>query len=96
MEKISFALFCGLFLGIHGAWFDNGVFYQVYPQSFKEGNGKMEGHGDFKGIIEKLDYIKDLGVDAIWLNPFYNATSHGYDIKDFKSIDSKVTFEHDF
>ena len=48
-------------------WLDNAIFYEIYPQSFKDTNS--DGIGDFNGIIEKLDYIKDLGCNAIWLNP---------------------------
>ena len=47
------------------------VFYQIYPRSFKDSNG--DGIGDLRGIIEKLDYIKELGVNAVWLSPCYKA-----------------------
>ena len=48
-------------------WLDNAVFYEIYPQSFNDTNA--DGIGDFQGIIEKLDYIKELGCNAIWINP---------------------------
>ena len=48
-------------------WLDNAIFYEIYPQSFLDTNG--DGIGDFQGIIEKLDYIKELGCNAIWMNP---------------------------
>ena len=51
----------------HPAWLDNAIFYEIYPQSFMDTNA--DGIGDFQGIIEKLDYIKALGCNAIWMNP---------------------------
>ena len=51
-------------------WARNAVFYQIYPQTFCDNDG--DGIGDLKGIISKLDYVKSLGVDAIWFNPFYS------------------------
>ncbi len=50
-------------------WWQTAVFYQIYPRSFADGNG--DGIGDFKGIIEKLDYLKELGIDGLWLSPHY-------------------------
>ena len=50
-------------------WWKKAVVYQIYPRSFKDSNG--DGIGDLAGIIEKLDYLKELGVDAIWLSPVY-------------------------
>jgi len=67
-------------------WIENAVFYQIYPQSFKDSNG--DGIGDLQGIIEKLPYIKSLDVDAIWLNPFFSSTfmDAGYDVTDFYQV----------
>ncbi|MEW6287675.1 MAG: alpha-glucosidase [Chloroflexota bacterium] len=67
-------------------WWQTAVFYQIYPRSFADGNG--DGIGDFKGIIEKLDYLKDLGVDALWLSPHYPSPNWdcGYDISDYCSV----------
>ena len=48
-------------------WLDNAIFYEIYPQSFLDTNG--DGIGDFQGIIRKLDYIRELGCNAVWLNP---------------------------
>ena len=69
---------------IKPAWWKEAVFYQIYPRSFKDSNG--DGIGDLNGIIEKLDYIKDLGIDAIWLSPVYDSPNddNGYDIRDYK------------
>jgi glycosidase len=68
------------------AWVDKAVFYQIYPQTFYDSNG--DGVGDLQGIIEKLDYVKSLGVTAIWLNPFYESPFRdaGYDITDFYKV----------
>ncbi len=67
-------------------WTDNAVFYQIYPQTFYDSNG--DGVGDLQGIIEKLDYVKSLGVSAIWLNPFYESPFRdaGYDVSDFYKV----------
>lgn len=68
-------------------WWQTATIYQIYPKSFKDSDG--DGIGDLKGIIEKLDYIKDLGVSAIWLSPIYKSPQYdaGYDISDFRDID---------
>lgn len=65
-------------------WLDNAIFYEIYPQSFKDTNS--DGIGDFNGIIEKLDYIKDLGCNAIWLNPCFESPfgDAGYDVADYR------------
>ncbi len=67
-------------------WYKNVVFYQIYPRSFCDKNG--DGMGDIPGIISKLDYLKDLGIDAIWLSPVYDSPQfdNGYDIADYKTI----------
>ena len=53
-------------------WWKEAIVYQIYPRSFKDSDG--DGIGDLKGIISKLDYIKSLGIDAVWLNPIYQFT----------------------
>lgn len=67
-------------------WFRKASFYQIYPRSFHDSNG--DGIGDLRGIEDKLDYVKDLGVDAIWLCPIYSSPNddNGYDISDYRSI----------
>ena len=82
-------------------WAKNAVFYQIYPQTFCDSDG--DGIGDIQGIISKLDYVKSLGVDAIWFNPFFDSPFHdaGYDIRDYYKIaprygtndDAKQLFE---
>jgi glycosidase len=67
-------------------WINNAVFYQIYPQTFYDSNG--DGIGDLEGIIEKLDYVKSLGVDGIWINPFFESPFHdgGYDISNYYKV----------
>lgn len=67
-------------------WWKEAVVYQLYPRSFKDSDG--DGIGDLKGIISKLDYIKSLGVDAVWLNPIYSSPNddNGYDVSDYRGI----------
>ncbi len=68
------------------SWWKEAVIYQIYPRSFKDSNG--DGIGDLRGIIEKLDYIQELGVDVIWLCPVYRSPNddNGYDISDYYGI----------
>lgn len=65
------------------------VVYQIYPKSFKDTNG--DGVGDLRGIIEKLDYLKELGVDYVWLTPFFASpqNDNGYDVSDYRSVDPR-------
>ena len=67
-------------------WWKEAVVYQIYPRSFKDSNN--DGIGDLRGIIEKIDYLDQLGVDAVWLNPVYKSPNddNGYDISDYKDI----------
>ena len=68
-------------------WWKRSVIYQIYPRSFCDGNG--DGIGDLEGIISKLDYLEQLGVDAIWLSPVCRSPQddNGYDISDYQEID---------
>ena len=67
-------------------WWKEAVVYQIYPRSFKDSDG--DGVGDLKGLTAKLDYVKSLGVDIIWLNPIYGSPNadNGYDISDYDDI----------
>ena len=67
-------------------WWKEAVIYQIYPRSFKDSN--RDGIGDLQGIISKLDYLKSLGIDAIWLNPIFESPNddNGYDVSDYRSI----------
>ena len=67
-------------------WLKDTVFYEIYPQSFKDSNG--DGIGDINGIIQKLDYIKSLGCNALWINPCYDSPfkDAGYDVRDYKKV----------
>lgn len=69
--------------------FSNKVVYQIYPKSFRDTNG--DGFGDIPGVIEKLDYLQELGVDYLWLTPFFPSPQHdnGYDVADYCAVDPK-------
>lgn len=77
-------------------WWKEAVVYQIYPRSFKDSNG--DGIGDLRGIISKLDYLKSLGVDVIWLNPIYGSPNddNGYDISDYRAIMKEFGTMQDF
>lgn len=81
---------------IKRCWYKEMAVYQVWPRSFCDGNG--DGIGDLKGILSKLDYIKSLGVDAIWFSPLYVSPfkDHGYDIADYKNISPDFGTMEDF
>lgn len=67
-------------------WWKEGVFYQIYPASFKDSNG--DGLGDIPGIISKLDYLKDLGVNVVWVSPMFESpqVDMGYDISNYEGV----------
>ena len=77
-------------------WYKKAVVYQIYPFSYADSNN--DGWGDIEGIISKLDYIKDLGVTAIWFSPLYKSPDYdyGYDISDYRAIDEKFGTMADF
>lgn len=89
---MSFLICFQLLLGLvtlstfQAQWYDGANFYQIYPRSFKDSNG--DGVGDLQGIKSKLQYIKDLGIDGLWLSPIYKSpmADFGYDISDFRDI----------
>jgi len=70
-------------------WWKRLTVYQVYQRSFKDSTGN--GIGDIPGIISKLDYLQDLGIETIWFSPFFSSpqANHGYDVSDFRSISSE-------
>lgn len=101
MKKIILGIFISMFLFMscknkstqqassdttNQKWWKEAVVYQIYPRSFKDSDG--DGVGDLKGIISKLDYIKSLGIDVVWLNPIFASPNddNGYDISDYRSI----------
>jgi oligo-1,6-glucosidase len=78
------------------AWWKESVVYQIYPRSFMDSNG--DGIGDLRGIISKLDYLKELGIDVIWLSPVYKSPNddNGYDISDYQNIMDEFGTMDDF
>jgi alpha-glucosidase len=78
------------------AWWQHAVFYEIYPRSFADSNN--DGTGDLPGITSKLDYLKDLGVDAIWITPCFPSpqVDFGYDVSDYNNIDPKYGTLTDF
>ena len=68
-------------------WWQSAVFYQIYPKSFQDTNG--DGIGDLKGVISRLDYLAELGIDGIWMSPVCMSpqVDNGYDISDYCDID---------
>lgn len=77
-------------------WWKHGVIYHIYPRSFQDSNG--DGIGDIKGIIRRLGYLKNLGVDGIWLSPVYQSpmVDFGYDVSDYRAIDPVFGTMDDF
>jgi len=77
-------------------WWQHAVFYEIYPRSFADSNG--DGVGDLNGIAKHLDYLRNLGVDAIWLTPCYPSpqVDFGYDVSDYRNIDPMYGTLHDF
>ena len=77
-------------------WWQTAIFYQIYPRSFADGNS--DGIGDFKGVTEKLDYLKDLGIDALWLSPHFPSPNWdcGYDISDYVNVAPEYGTLEDF
>jgi len=77
-------------------WWKEAIAYQVYPRSFMDSNG--DGIGDIQGVISKLDYLKDLGIDVIWMSPVYSSPNddNGYDISDYKGIMDEFGTMEDF
>ena len=73
-------------MGIVKKWWHDKVAYQIYPKSFLDTNG--DGIGDLRGIISKLDYLKDLGIDILWISPIYCSpfVDQGYDISDYYEL----------
>ena len=77
-------------------WWRQAVVYQVYPRTFLDSNN--DGMGDLKGITSKVDYLSKLGVDAIWLSPFYPSHLYdgGYDVDDYRNVDPRIGSLEDF
>ncbi len=78
------------------AWWKEAVVYQIYPRSFQDSNG--DGIGDLQGVIRRLDYLKELGIDVIWMSPCYKSPNddNGYDISDYRDIMDEFGTMEDF
>ncbi|HEY9285074.1 MAG TPA: alpha-glucosidase [Pyrinomonadaceae bacterium] len=77
-------------------WWQRAVFYEIYPRSFQDSNG--DGVGDLNGITRRLDYLRSLGVDAVWITPFYPSpqVDFGYDVSDYEAVDPQFGTLADF
>lgn len=100
MKTVTVIALLSLALGSSSAakeWYETAAFYQIYPQTFFDDSGN--GTGTLNGINKKLDYLKDLGIDCLWLTPIFKSSfnAFGYDITDYKDIDprygTKTTFQ---
>src|SRR3954471_20029972 len=77
-------------------WWRQAVVYQVYPRSFADSNG--DGIGDLRGVTARADHLAELGVDAVWLSPFYPSAlaDGGYDVDDYRDVDPRLGTLEDF
>src|SRR6478752_6648263 len=80
----------------NGEWWRGAVIYQIYPRSFMDSNG--DGVGDLPGITSRLDHVASLGVDAIWVSPFFRSPmkDFGYDVADYRKVDPMFGTLEDF
>ena len=81
---------------VSAPWWRQAVVYQIYPRSFADANG--DGLGDLPGILSRVDYLVALGVDAVWLSPFYPSklADGGYDVSDYRNVDPRLGTLEDF
>ena len=77
-------------------WWRQAAVYQIYPRSFADSNA--DGLGDLKGITSRVNYLKTLGIDAVWLSPFYPSAlaDGGYDVDDYRNVDPRLGTLEDF
>src|SRR5574340_861434 len=80
----------------YSLWYKDAIFYQIYVRAFFDSNG--DGHGDLRGVMLKLDYLRDLGIDCLWLMPIYPSPlkDDGYDIADYYSVHADYGTLEDF
>lgn len=93
---IALVLLSAFAAGKELEWWEGGNFYQIYPRSFKDSNG--DGKGDLLGIAQKVQYLKDIGMDAVWLSPIMKSpqADYGYDISDYRDIHYEYGTLEDF
>ncbi|HEY2672940.1 MAG TPA: alpha-amylase family glycosyl hydrolase, partial [Rugosimonospora sp.] len=74
----------------NATWWRQAVVYQIYPRSFADGNG--DGIGDLAGILSRIDHLAALGIDAVWMSPFYPSAlaDGGYDVDDYRDVDPRI------
>ncbi|MEM6869454.1 MAG: alpha-amylase family glycosyl hydrolase, partial [Cyanobacteria bacterium P01_C01_bin.121] len=80
----------------HQEWWRSAIIYQIYPRSFQDSNG--DGIGDLQGILKRMDYLDALGIDAIWISPFFKSPmkDFGYDVEEYCTIDPMFGTMADF
>lgn len=99
MKKLFLLTLCAVVISVSAKeWWETASFYQIYPQTFLDTGAGLKGTGDFAGIERKLDYLKDLGIDALWLTPIFESSfdSFGYDITNYEKVDSRYGSQDDF
>lgn len=96
-----FIIFCLFFVTVNCAvknkeWWEHASFYQIYPRSFKDSDG--DGIGDLNGITSKLNHLKEMGMDALWLSPMFESpqVDFGYDISNFYEVETEYGTMADF
>ena len=85
-----------IFLNNDATWWRQAAVYQIYPRSFADANG--DGIGDLRGITSRVSYLKELGVEAVWMSPFYPSAlaDGGYDVDDYRNVDPRIGTLDDF
>lgn len=99
MKKLIFLTLCAVVVTVSAKeWWETASFYQIYPQTFLDTEAGKLGTGDFAGIEKKLDYLKNLGVDALWLTPIFDSSyaAFGYDISNYEAVDTRYGSQADF
>lgn len=99
MKKLVLLALCAVVVSVSAKdWWETASFYQIYPQTFLDSGVGKDGTGDFAGIEKKLDYLKNLGIDALWLTPIFESSyaAFGYDITNYEEVDTRYGSRDDF